>query len=1687
MEWISPFIGVASRGRIEPSLFRGEMTKVTDPQAFGKPGVNPPVRWTPPEGQPKVPSKPIGLVLVAWWAVLICNILKSPKRMVGIASVWVAIALSASYLSFAIAMSLALITPITAVATLQILLLVIHKISFVRARRIRRNLFNVRVYFYHLIFVHLLVQATITSYPVESMIIRLPIYYHTKKKPWKVKQDELNSGGGPKYPIFTHFQDSKKRCPKAEERPLISKYVIAGDYCPDKNNRGSGFQSVHNYTVRAPTEHWCITQAFADYMHYNQNKTQKQIEGITEILDWDDCYGEDGPMSAKDFVECLDELNIGYHRVVYIESHNEIMILGRNIQGDSAPSLLLFEHSYDNFFGLIHGPNWDPEYEHNERVGEIGHVAYVYDYRYQKKGALPTEENQATTKDYFDKAQSILVSSAVVNPSMTAVIRQDVAETTLSLPYTQPIRSEPVVSMTPTFISYQSGQNTIRDVQYGNVESVVRKTMDLPSVKVKVRSTEKYPDPSKISQQCEDYLVDRRKEWGGMNWEGLAKTVAESRLVDGLSRMIFGNVCGLAIGAVETVVGVGELVSDVEKFRSKDHYGTHVLSIKYLDNEQFSKPLIKLVDHGLYQGRDSSVAVSKSRSNQKYRDSFRLFGMDMTFDMPRTLRRFGDLVDVDLPERFGVGNRVDWYPSSKEFIIDGHLLYLNCGPLHPKTCYNVWRKHSSNDPDKLVGILWDNTTDVTDGGYDNFLFPDLHDRDGDFYYSWDSRPVMLYSSLMDDDDIMDRKVITMAQRPRFCGRYTLYFPIRQQVTSKNPVPAKDIDSFVLHRHTKQVTKGNVQVIEESFHYCLPNMCVGGNGSRIDQATHSHVKLRIAGRPVDSARSVTHGIVDQFHGNILTTLMTGDLPSIYHSTSKLVMTAAPHLHPNVFNSYVTAYIRLAEFYKTKGANSKITVTRQNADEPVSAIRKAANECLYYHSRARFPRINCVITEYERGSIDYDDMLDCLYEVLIKLPPRQKSALMIDGDVNLPACYTARKSRGKSSEFIINKEVQCKWCRGYAPSKYKWVRGYCEDCSYRINNVCGEIEEKTSHNLHYLTPNDGKLHYLNYPIPLAPANPYYKPKPLLKDIQINSQFRKRSKVPGFKRSEKKKPVRVSNYSSGIGVMVSTRARVLNTGNPEVEEGALRTRIFAQPLDQVLPGQFEKLFRLITRLELIGKPNSFEGAMPFCKYDFSSNGYVWSELKNFKLVPEDRLQEVLISVKTKIDYLDKNVWKVKDWNEDNWISTFEPRKRKLYWAALLKYNPSDPIKITFSFFLKRELDTHGCELNGRRRRINPRIICNPLAISQIIMGPIMRKSTMNLHKILHVDNVGTYFGGLTPGEANRWARMYVNSDFGFQIDDVELLNFLMIENDFSKFDTTYTLQAFLFVLAVYRFWGLPVDSEEFKAVWRDWMQPEGKFSSGTLVRAPIMNASGRSDTALMNALINYYVQLASYLIVYTNKDMDDITLEDYQAFSKICRIAVLGDDSLTLFPAHDGLEERVSKIIGTFGFEARDMKTHVKANTAVFLGNRLYPVILEDGTSTVAWGPTIGRRLFKMGTSADIQLDPLDWLKQTSLATVKMAGFVPFLGTIARRCLQLTDHVEVKRYNHYDDLLKFRKGFLEENEVKLDFDRIGQYMLEVYGISQEEYVRLEIMFSEIESVPVVVTDVVIDRLVTFDTCGG
>jgi hypothetical protein len=233
-----------------------------------------------------------------------------------------------------------------------------------------------------------------------------------------------------------------------------------------------------------------------------------------------------------------------------------------------------------------------------------------------------------------------------------------------------------------------------------------------------------------------------------------------------------------------------------------------------------------------------------------------------------------------------------------------------------------------------------------------------------------------------------------------------------------------------------------------------------------------------------------------------------------------------------------------------------------------------------------------------------------------------------------------------------------------------------------------------------------------------------------------------------------------------------------------------------------------------------------------------------------------------------------------------------------------------------------------------------------------------------------------------------------------------------DYSMFDSTFSKRSWELLEHIYHLCGVD-DDEDFRRLLRGWRCPRGHASGkGWFLAyiAEVMNASGRDDTALANAILNALVILVSTTCAYLGKRVASITPSDLQFAWIHLRIAIVGDDSLVFGPLlheteHRAFQQRLSQNISEFGLDADDTKINVSNDPAdaVFLGMRLYPV---DGHWL--WGRTIGRAVFKFGWKcAPMPPDRGSWMAGEAEAMSITHAHVPILSDLANAYLQWWQH--------------------------------------------------------------------------------
>ncbi len=345
-------------------------------------------------------------------------------------------------------------------------------------------------------------------------------------------------------------------------------------------------------------------------------------------------------------------------------------------------------------------------------------------------------------------------------------------------------------------------------------------------------------------------------------------------------------------------------------------------------------------------------------------------------------------------------------------------------------------------------------------------------------------------------------------------------------------------------------------------------------------------------------------------------------------------------------------------------------------------------------------------------------------------------------------------------------------------------------------------------------------------------------------------------------------------------------------------------------------------------------------------------------------------------------------------DWLKTMPPNRRRPLEAAYLRYQRCGWQKRyeQFSSFVKTEFlpgfskDDVGLV---RLTEMIDRLIQGPADETHIIAGPFLKPLVAFLKKVWSVDNA-IFYGSAGPEALHQ----FLNERL---VDGAHTFFWC----DFSMFDNTHSTQSWEFMEKLYRRAGIA--DADFWRVMDAWRSPKGKI--GPLkYRARVMNASGRDDTALANAVLNGVASFLSLAAAWF--DVDIFALEEHHILRMrtIVSLSVCGDDSVgALPPISKQRQERFAEVmrenISRFGFEAKFFMSD-KLSDAVYLGMRPYPV-----GGKWFWGKTIGRATYKMGwVMAQGGRDVMAHITGVADMHLLCSRHVPILSDLAAKIVEL-----------------------------------------------------------------------------------
>lgn len=340
--------------------------------------------------------------------------------------------------------------------------------------------------------------------------------------------------------------------------------------------------------------------------------------------------------------------------------------------------------------------------------------------------------------------------------------------------------------------------------------------------------------------------------------------------------------------------------------------------------------------------------------------------------------------------------------------------------------------------------------------------------------------------------------------------------------------------------------------------------------------------------------------------------------------------------------------------------------------------------------------------------------------------------------------------------------------------------------------------------------------------------------------------------------------------------------------------------------------------------------------------------------------------------------------------WLETMPRHRRPALLRAWQRLERTGWLKsmAAFSCFVKLEFLPGFGKVDGDLRRLMTmldRLINGPADETHCIAGPILKPLVSRLKEIWHAE-APIFYGSAGPEKLHKFLQVLVAEESQY------------FWCDFSMFDRTHSMDSWAFMESLY-------DRSDplFRTVLDAWRAPRGRIGP-VRFKAPVINASGRDDTALANGVLNGFATYISACASWLRKEVEDMSVGDLRSCYGSIRLSVCGDDSLGRIPLCS--EERMvefrdhfNRQITKFGFVAK-LQTSTNILQAVYLGMRPYPT--EKGWF---WGKTIGRASYKMGwVMLKEGRDPMAHMTGIADLHVQCSSHVPVLGDLAKKIVEL-----------------------------------------------------------------------------------
>lgn len=289
----------------------------------------------------------------------------------------------------------------------------------------------------------------------------------------------------------------------------------------------------------------------------------------------------------------------------------------------------------------------------------------------------------------------------------------------------------------------------------------------------------------------------------------------------------------------------------------------------------------------------------------------------------------------------------------------------------------------------------------------------------------------------------------------------------------------------------------------------------------------------------------------------------------------------------------------------------------------------------------------------------------------------------------------------------------------------------------------------------------------------------------------------------------------------------------------------------------------------------------------------------------------------------------------------------------------------------------------LNSAVKQYVARLIQAPHDETHLVAGRYLKPLVHELKCCWHKNN-WIFYGSASPATLNEWLQRIKGCQSYFW-------------SDYSAFDATFSKETWTMIEGFYRRI-YPEAEDDFWRVLDIWRQPKGRMKlrrEGYRVEydAGICNCSGRDDTSLANALFNGVALSVAFASALAGKPPRDVTVEDMIAASQVCKISVMGDDSLVGCDFDvSGYTESIITALKSFGLKVKAEYSR-NLHDVTYLG--MMPYASDSG---VGWGPTIGRRLYKLFWMTEMK-SPAAWTRGVC-QQMKHLRNVPILYELAHK---------------------------------------------------------------------------------------